>query len=398
MKKILFVFIILIGANAFARGIKFEHISFDKALAKAEKEGKMVFMDCYTEWCGPCKYLSTTIFPQDEVGAYFNANFINIKVDMEKGEGPELLKRYDIKGFPTLLFLDADGRVLFKRVGGGSAENLIADAKMAADPMERLDYVQQEYEAGDRSKALVTKYIALLRKNYLQNQLNTVGKAYLDDLSNDDLLDKDNIRAYMAVGGIPGSEKFEFLCSNKDKFVALSSVDEVEMFITVSYYSALTEASQGESLEYLDALVEAYKNASADPATHQMISSMYSSFYMKNEMYAKLLENKKEEVAQKNGSDNYYSTLVNSAYLLIKTENLSDIDGATTTVHSWLKTALELNPDEAQTYYCYALLYRYLGDKKMAQVNMSKGDDKVKKSGEEDDQYIIDLRSSIQNM
>ena len=71
----------------------------------------MVFVDCYTTWCGPCKYMTSNVFPQETVGDYFNPNFICLKIDMEKGEGPELVKRYGIRAFPTFLILRPDGSV-----------------------------------------------------------------------------------------------------------------------------------------------------------------------------------------------------------------------------------------------------------------------------------------------
>ena len=61
-----------------------------EALAKAKAENKLVFMDCYTSWCGPCKYMTETIFPQEKAGEFFNPKFVCVKFDMEKGEGKEL--------------------------------------------------------------------------------------------------------------------------------------------------------------------------------------------------------------------------------------------------------------------------------------------------------------------
>ena len=78
-------------------GVLFEEGAFAQALAKAKnnKKGpKIIFMDCYTTWCGPCKYMSEKIFPQELVGKFYNTNFVNIKMDMEKGEGIELAKKY----------------------------------------------------------------------------------------------------------------------------------------------------------------------------------------------------------------------------------------------------------------------------------------------------------------
>lgn len=83
-------------------------------------------MDCYTSWCGPCKYMSETIFPQEKAGEFFNPKFVCVKFDMEKGEGPELGKKFGVRAYPTFLILRPDGSVQHKVVGGGDLEGFIA--------------------------------------------------------------------------------------------------------------------------------------------------------------------------------------------------------------------------------------------------------------------------------
>lgn len=135
MKKMKYILLIFLGAllysNASAQGIKFEHGTYEEALAKAKKESKLVFIDCYTAWCGPCKKLSKTVFTQEEVGTFFNKNFVCIKVDMEKGEGVELGVYYNVRGYPTLLFLDDEGEICGRVSGFTEAKALIEKAKKA---------------------------------------------------------------------------------------------------------------------------------------------------------------------------------------------------------------------------------------------------------------------------
>ncbi|WP_112086661.1 thioredoxin family protein [Flavobacterium lacus] len=100
-----------------AKGIDFFKGTFQEALALAEKEQKYVFVDVYATWCGPCKQLKRTTFKDKEVGAYFNKNFINIAIDGETKEGDEILSRYTIRSYPTLLILDAKGRVQTRHSG-----------------------------------------------------------------------------------------------------------------------------------------------------------------------------------------------------------------------------------------------------------------------------------------
>lgn len=106
-------------------GIVFSHDSFAGLQQKAAAGGRLLFVDCYTSWCGPCRSMANNVFTRKEVGAYFNSRFVCAKINMEKGEGVELGKRYQVSAYPTLLFLDATGKVLKKVVGYKTPEQLL---------------------------------------------------------------------------------------------------------------------------------------------------------------------------------------------------------------------------------------------------------------------------------
>lgn len=88
----------------FSQGVDFKQITLKEALEQAKAQGKMVFMDCYTTWCGPCKMMTEEVFPQKEAGDFFNAHFVNVKFDMEKGEGKELSKQFKIRATRPFYF------------------------------------------------------------------------------------------------------------------------------------------------------------------------------------------------------------------------------------------------------------------------------------------------------
>lgn len=98
-------------------GIQFSDMSFEDALKEAKSTNKLIFMDAYAAWCGPCKMMAKKTFTDSKVGEVFNENFINLKIDMEKGEGPALAKRYGVRAYPTLYFINGDGEVVHKIVG-----------------------------------------------------------------------------------------------------------------------------------------------------------------------------------------------------------------------------------------------------------------------------------------
>ncbi len=112
-------------------GISFFTGSFEEAKKAASAQNKIIFMDAFTVWCGPCKVLSNTTFKDKSVGEFFNKNFINIKVDMEKGEGPQLAMKYGVRAYPTLLFIDKNGKQVHSVLGLIPAEVLLKEGRVA---------------------------------------------------------------------------------------------------------------------------------------------------------------------------------------------------------------------------------------------------------------------------
>jgi len=111
-------------------GIKFEK-GWEYALSEAKKQNKLVFLDAYTSWCEPCKLLKKTSFTDKAAGNFFNTNFINVAVDMEKGIGVSLSKKYGVNAYPTLLFADSAGNIVAFTKGYLSPEQLIEFGKYA---------------------------------------------------------------------------------------------------------------------------------------------------------------------------------------------------------------------------------------------------------------------------
>lgn len=156
MKKTAILSLLFFAALAFAQGIKFEEGSnFKTILAKAKKENKLVFIDAYAVWCGPCKLMVKNIFPLKPVGDYYNEHFVNAKIDMEKGEGIDLAKKYNVKVFPTYLFINGDGEEVHRTIGYVEEKDFIQFAMDAGDPNKRLTALKQKFEKGEKDPAFL---------------------------------------------------------------------------------------------------------------------------------------------------------------------------------------------------------------------------------------------------
>lgn len=106
-------------------GIQFHQGNWEEALKKSKDVGKPIFLDISASWCGPCKLLKSRTFPNNEVGTFYNSNFINVMVDGEKGEGMELARKYNVRGYPTLIFIDGNGKVIAQTAGYRNPKQLI---------------------------------------------------------------------------------------------------------------------------------------------------------------------------------------------------------------------------------------------------------------------------------
>ena len=149
MKKVFIQLLFAILPLAIAaqeKGIEFVKGTFAEALAKAKKENKNLFVDCYATWCRPCHYMSEKVFSTDSVGQHMNAGYVSFKIDMEKGEGPELQKQFKIKAYPTFIVFSPQGKELGRFAGAAPAPQFLQYVAMAAEGKDVAAFQQKELQ------------------------------------------------------------------------------------------------------------------------------------------------------------------------------------------------------------------------------------------------------------
>ena len=165
MKRILLIpcLLLMLHVAHAAEEIRFEQATWNEALAKAKAENKLVFLDTYTSWCGPCKWMAQVAFTDSEVATFYNSHFVNVSMDMEKGEGPELAKRYEVTAYPTLLFIDGTGQRVHVAVGARDAAGLLQLGQdIATGKAVSVFDLKARYEAGDRDPKFLRQYAMVL--------------------------------------------------------------------------------------------------------------------------------------------------------------------------------------------------------------------------------------------
>ena len=132
---VIFILLFLGATEVFAQqtgGIAFKKVEWKEILKEAKEQNKLIFFDAYTSWCAPCLRLQNNVFPNPELGEFFNKNFINVKFDMERGEGVKLSRKYGIQVYPTLLFINPiTEKVVQHAIGYKTPDQLIKLAEQS---------------------------------------------------------------------------------------------------------------------------------------------------------------------------------------------------------------------------------------------------------------------------
>lgn len=264
MRKILLA--LLLGVFTFslaAQGIKFEeNHDLYAALAKAKAENKLVFIDAYAEWCGPCKVMARDIFPQKEVGDFFNTRFINLKLDMEKGDNVALAKKYEVRAYPTYLFLDSDGKLVHKGLGSMSAAQFVEVAKVAADTENNYAALSKKIKSGDRSYATIKKF---LDQNPYDTGNGALVDSYFQTLSENQIYTQENWDMFNNYVNDISSESFRFFIENREKIAGFIGKDKTDQKITNALSAAYNQyPAKEDELKKIDSQLFAAAKSKVD--------------------------------------------------------------------------------------------------------------------------------------
>lgn len=193
MKKIisgLFVFfsIIILAQEE----IQFQDLPLKDLIAKAKKENKIVFIDAYASWCGPCKMMERNIFTKKSVGNYYNSNFVNARFDMEKGEGRDIAAKYGVRSYPTYLFLNGDGELISQNSGYMEESLFLSMAQDVNSPNNKKGSLKDRFAKGEKDPEFLVNIMKLnsstdfdFAKKASERYFETKKKT--DELSKDDI-------------------------------------------------------------------------------------------------------------------------------------------------------------------------------------------------------------------
>lgn len=298
---ILLLFSTLISTTLTAQGIEFEQGTFNEALQKAKNEKKILFMDSYTTWCGPCKMMSKEVFPQKEVGDFFNEHFVSIKIDMEKGEGIDLRETYDVQSFPTLLFIDAEGKELTKIIGALYAEDLIKGAKNVVDPNTRMPALAKKYDNGERRMDFVLNYINVLYGAGDNEKAEEVAKEFVANTPISKFDNKETFKILDLAKIKYGSKEYWYLVNMEEKLIPLVGSEEYFQVLDGTIRTYLYEKTEtSKTIEELNAaILETKQDRANDYFQQRLEENLKYTYYLEQKDFKKWFDLKMEEANEK---------------------------------------------------------------------------------------------------
>ena len=263
-------------------GIEFFPGSYSEALQKATAEDKLVFVDVYTDWCGPCKLMDLNVFTDPVVGDYYNRHFVCIKRNQEAEvfDGPELTGRNEVSVLPTYLFIGPDGEHVHRGSGYFEPKAFVKFGEEAlGGTTDTFDVLKARYEAGERDRTLVQTYLAesiprpltsaRTREGWLyRHEMRQVFEEYLAAGGLRDLVNRDDfsLLAHFLQDAGWDDPLVEFVAGNYEPFASVAPESQVAFVLLESIKRSVGEAaSKGDSsyarfIEELDgSLKPAYK-------------------------------------------------------------------------------------------------------------------------------------------
>ena len=362
MWNVVCIMLLCTSMSGFSQGIEFFKGTFNEALTKASNEGKLVFVDFYATWCGPCKQMAEKVFPDEELGKYMNEKFVCLQIDVEKeGWQKEVAEKYNVTVLPTLVFFKLDSTVASRLAGAREKAELLNAAKVARGEelsFEKLyDRAKSKKDLTDMQNLLkqAPEYVGGLQGMEAQKWIVRVEKMYNEYVKakmGPDFINKEDLAIVNRFNkkNVKDDAVMEFITKNLNTY--LEKLGEAPGILLVEYNNNiigdLAKAGKNEYKKYLDRIQGDLKAAYDIMPTGNKLTpyekfkyyydGMYLLSYKKDvPSYVKLMGKYIETMGDQMGA-NDYGVIAQNMYQMTKGKLTNDQLGQ---LKDWLVKALQ---------------------------------------------------------
>jgi thioredoxin-related protein len=358
MKKISLLIISIFPLMLLAQdSIKLQHLTITEAVEVSKKEHKPIFYMCYASWCAHCNKMKSEVFKDSAVANFYNNTFVCAGLDMEKGDGIEVKKKIGLRNYPTYIFIDSTGSILYRTGGEFKPKDLIAEGAKALIKENQLPYLKQQFENDITNPTTCLAYIMALRKG--DADPTEPAKKYLATQTDKQLISVPNWR--IIANGISkiDSREFQFVINHQREFAAITSIQRIDkkfVYVANELLQPMLAAKDTDNYFKFRPLVINMKNIKVDSLVFSLDIALSESV-KRWDIY--------ETITSKHAAmfcQNDYFTLNHIANVYL--QNINDTSGLHKAT-DWINQSLKLH-EEYNTYLIGARLYHKLNDKKSA--------------------------------
>jgi thioredoxin-related protein len=289
MKKLFLCLMLLITASAtFAQSekeINFLHqLSWQQVLDKAKAENKYIFIDCFTTWCGPCKWMDANTFKDASVVEYYNKNFVSVKLQMDITDKDNeevkswykdmrtIEKTYGVRAYPTYLFFSPKGEIVHRSVGGMPADKFLAAANDATNPDKQYYALKKQYDNGRKDADFLYNLANAAKAGFDDELMGTAFTAYLKTQS--DMFTEKNMKMIVDFTSKVTDPGFKLIKDNTEKFdkllgngTSINTIKRLVMNNVIGPVIMKEDPAKGTDFAELEKKVAEYDAANAKEFT-----------------------------------------------------------------------------------------------------------------------------------
>lgn len=229
-----------------------ENKKWKEVLAQAKKENKLIFLDAYASWCGPCKYMQQKVFTSMSAGNYFNSKYINVKIDMEEGEGVELSEQLNVTAYPTLFFINGNGEVVHKYVGALEVDDFVKLGKDASNPEKQYFTLKNKAASGNLTPKAFHAWVEDAEE-LKDEDVDSLVTNYLK-LTTYPLLEKEMLQIMLDHASSLTAKQLDFLYVNRKKVLEIlewTKEDFESRFLNQLRSAALSQSYKDDVIDFI---------------------------------------------------------------------------------------------------------------------------------------------------
>ena len=370
MKKIISgISIFCAIATSAQEAIQFQELPYKDIIAKAKKEKKLVFIDAYASWCGPCKMMEKNVFTQKSVSDYYNTNFINARFDMEKGEGRDIASKFGVRSYPTYLFLNGEGELVSRNTGYMEESLFVAMAQDINSPGNKKGSLKDRFAGGEKDPEFLIN-IMKLNANSDYEFAKKASERYFQNKKKTEELTKDEIGFILYFVKSSEDANYPVFSSRKAEIIKFLPEETYNEFDAQLKLGKIVEQSIDDKNKKIndDYFMKAAEPLVGKEAAVKKLNQTKLSYYEQNSNFP---EYEKAALDYYKNSDAFDpNELLRAAWIFadhVKTP--SSLKKAT----EWAEKSV-MRSETSENTYILARLYHLTGNKEMAKnyAEMSK--------------------------